>query len=547
MTTAPPAPLHPTTDVVDEYEADVAIVGYGPVGALLALQLAQQGHRVVAVDRWLAPYTLPRAVTYDHEIARILATLGIDSDDDPAIERHPETYYWKNAAGQTLLEVDWGSDNASGWATRYWFYQPELEERLRAMAAEYDEVTLLRGFLVDELTQDDDGATIRGLRAHGDGEVQPTRVRAKYVVGCDGANSFVRDSQGMAYEDHGYFFDWLILDMVPTVDREWSPTHWQLCDPTRPTTIVPGGPGRRRWEFMALPGEQPSELASPERAWSLLEPWGVTPDNATLERSAVYRFQARWSQDWRAGRALIAGDAAHLMPPFAGEGMCAGVRDAIALGWRLDLVLRGIADDALLDSYGTERTEHVRRYVEFSMELGKIICITDPAEAAERDASMIAEMENYDGTPVNTDIGTLGPGLCVEGDAHSGELAHQGVVEAGGRRGRFDDVVGRGWILIGLDENPWDVVTPQQRQALARLDATAVRVGAPGSDAEVVDVDGVFAAWLGDIKARYVVLRPDFYVAATATDRDHLRASLDTLLGRLHLTPQTAALAEATR
>ena len=287
---------------------------------------------------------------------------------------------------------------------------------------------------------------------------------------------------------------------------------------------------------MALPGEQPSELASPESAWSLLEPWGVTPENATLERSAVYRFQARWAEEWRKGRALIAGDAAHLMPPFAGEGMCAGVRDAIALGWRLDLVLRGIAGDELLDSYGTERKEHVKYYINFSMDLGRIICITDPEEAAERDARMIAEMENYDGTPVNTDIGVLGPGLGVEGDPHVGELAHQGRVEAaGGRTGRFDDVVGRGWILIGLDENPWEALTSAQREALERLGATAVQVGPVGSGAEVIDSEGVFGEWLRSIDSTYVVLRPDFYVAASATDAEHLQRSVDTLLARLHL------------
>lgn len=533
-------PVIPTTPEVQRYEADIAIVGYGPVGAMLALQLAQKGHSVIAVDRWLQPYKLPRAVTYDHEIARILSTLGIDSDDDAAVERHPEIYYWKNAQGRTLQEVDWGSDNPSGWATRYWFYQPELEERLRSMAAEYEQVTLVRGCRINDLVQDDEGTVLRGVRTDGHGKAEAVEISASYVIGCDGANSFVRDHEKMAYEDHGYFFDWLILDMKPTVEREWSPTHWQLCDPERPTTIVPGGPGRRRWEFMVLPGEQPSELAAPENAWRLLEPWDVTPGNAELERSAVYRFQARWSDDWRAGRALIAGDAAHLMPPFAGEGMCAGIRDAIALGWRLDLVLRGLAGDELLDSYGTERREHVKHYVEFSMQLGQVICITDPAKAAERDERMLAEMEDYDGTPVDTDIGVLGPGLGVETDALVGTLAHQGVVEHDGRRGRFDDVVGRGWILIGLDQDPWEALTEEQRQALSDLEARSVRVGAPGSDAEIQDVDGVFAAWLGQAGATYAVIRPDFYVAVTARDPEHLRASVGTMISRLHLTGSSA-------
>lgn len=520
----------------EHYEADVAIVGYGPVGALLALLLAQRGHRVVALDRWLEPYALPRAVTFDHEIARILSMLGIDSDDDPTIERHPETYYWKNADLETLLEVDWGSTAASGWATRYWFYQPELEARFREMAQRHPEVTLLRGFLADELTQDEESAVVSGAITDGHGRVRPARVSARYVVGADGANSFVRTSLDLPVDDRGYFFDWLILDMHPTEQREWSPAHWQLCDPKRPTTIVPGGPGRRRWEFMVLPGESPAELATPESAWKLLEPWDVTPENAILERSAVYRFQAMCAQEWRRGRGLIAGDAAHLMPPFAGEGMCAGVRDSVALAWRLDLVLRGVADDALLDSYGPERAYHVEHYIDFSMELGQIICVADPEQAAARDERMKADLANHT-EPRNTDIGVLGPGAWAQGDLHAGELAVQGRVTADGRTDRFDDVVCRGWILLGLGENPWELLDEEDRRALTRLGARSVSLGADDEDVDVVDTDGVFGAWLADIDARYVLIRPDFYVAATATDAEHLRRSVRTVLDALHLSP----------
>src|SRR5262249_33963339 len=153
----------------------------------------------------------------------------------------------------------------------------------------------------------------------------------------------------------------------------------------RPTTLVSGGPGRRRWEFMRLPGEDVDELNRVDTAWRLLAPWGVHPDNAELERHTVYRFQARWVDTWRKGRVLLAGDAAHQMPPFAGQGMCSGIRDASNLAWKLDLVLAERAPAALLDTYPSERIPHVAAVIDFSMALGKVICIADAAEAAARD------------------------------------------------------------------------------------------------------------------------------------------------------------------
>lgn len=199
------------------------------------------------------------------------------------------------------------------------------------------------------------------------GEVRT--IRAKYIIGADGADSFIREALGIKNVDRGYFFDWLILDMIPPADYVMSPAQWQLCDPRRPTTI---GPGRRRWEYMVLPGERAEEIAKEESAWKLLEPWGLTPENAVLERSAVYRFQACWAETWNVGRCAIAGDAAHLMPPFAGEGMCAGIRDAFALGWRLNAILDGSVAPDILDSYTTERKEHAKHYIHFSQELGHL-------------------------------------------------------------------------------------------------------------------------------------------------------------------------------
>ena len=542
---------------VDGFDADVAIVGAGPVGTLLAILLGQRGKRVTLIERWTNHYTLPRAVTYDHEIARIFATLGIDSETDPAISFHDELYYWKTRDRQNLQIVDWQSQSASGWRVRYWFNQPMMEKRLLAIAAGMPNITLLRGWQGIGLAEEKQGVKLslqRNPEEAGPGG-ERRNLRAKFLAGTDGANSFVREALGIENEDRGYFFDWLILDMIPGFDyiasRGDEPAQWQLCDPKRPTTIVPGGPGpvaggpaRRRWEFMVLPGEQAQELQKPERAWELLAPWGLTPENSELERSAVYRFQARWARQWNKGRCLIGGDAAHLMPPFAGEGMCAGVRDAVAMAWRLNGILEGKFGPKVLDSYTSERIEHAKHYIAFSQELGQIICIADDTVAAERDARMIADLAARGGVPVPTDICQLGAGAWCEESAHAGELSVQGVVEAGGKRGRFDQVVGQGWVLLGHEADPVAALTEAQRAEFSALDGVGVRLAAPGRTGDAVDVEGTMGAWLDRIGAAYVLIRPDFYVALTADSPDQLQARFARVMRSLHLMAPSALAAE---
>lgn len=524
-------------DSRESYDADVVIVGAGPTGTLLAILLGQKGHRVTLVERWPQPYDRPRAVTFDHEIARILSVLGIDSDNDPAINYHDDLYYWRNAAGEDLQIVDWKSTSASGWRVRYWFNQPGLERRLLGIAESIPAIRLIRGWEATALRQDANGIWLEG---QGDEAGAPTCIHAKYVVGADGANSMVRRELGLSFTDRGFFYDWLILDMIPHEERVMDPVHWQLCDPRRPTTIVPGGPGRLRWEFMALPDESPEALSAPENAWKLMEPWGLTPANSTLERSAVYRFQARWAESWRNGRGLVAGDAAHLMPPFAGEGMCAGMRDAVAAAWRLDAILSGVMGEEVLDSYTSERREHAKHYIEFSMALGSIICITDPEEAAARDRRMKAELEASGRTPVPTDKAILGPGIWCPEAGHAGELSVQGIVRVGDRQDRFDEIAGRGWLVIGYEQSPRAALSAGQLEALDRLGARFVTIGAPGSQCDVEDVEGTYAAWLQRIDAHYLLIRPDFYVAASAATAGELQRQLDALLEQLHLTPAPA-------
>ena len=517
--------------------ADVVIIGVGTVGTLLAILLGKQGKNVTLIERWPTIYNRPRAVTMDHEVARVLATLGIDCDNDPAFEYHQELYYWKNADLEPLELVDWESVAASGWFVTYWFNQPELEARLLDIAATIPSITLHRGWQATALKQTADEATV-GIQETAeivgpDGKKQS--LTAKYVVGCDGANSFVRDELGIKNIDKGYFFDWLILDMVPQGNYKVTPNQWQLCDPKRPTTLVPGGPGRRRWEFMVLPEESSEEMAKPESAWRLLEPWGLTPDNAELERSAVYRFQARWAEQWRVGRCMIAGDAAHLMPPFAGAGMCSGLRDAVSLGWRLNAILEGKMDDTVIDSYVSERIHHAKYFVDFSQQLGDIICISDPEKAAERDRSMKAALAERDYQPIKVDLVPLGSGAWCEDNAAAGELSTQGVVEVDGKRDRFDQAVGQGWMVIGYNADPASALSNQQQATLNFLNGQTIKIGELGSACDAVDIDGTYAKWMADIDASYFIIRPDFYVAATAKSAQELGQRFDQVMKKLHL------------
>ena len=515
----------------DAQQTEVAIVGAGPVGLLLAILLGRKGKHVTLIERWPEIYDRPRAVTMDAEVARILATLNIDVDTDPAFENHKELYYWKSADLKDLQIVDWESLGPSTWHVTYWFNQPELEARLMTIAQAIPTVQILRGWTAMALSQNKAGATL-SVDASGDGKDQQT-IEAKYVVGADGANSFVRQTLGITEVDKGYFFDWLILDMVPEPGFETSPAQWQLCDPKRPTTIVPGGPGRRRWEFMVLPDEDVTEIAKPETAWRLMKPWGLTPENAELERSAVYRFQAKWAEAWVDQRCMIAGDAAHLMPPFAGEGMCAGLRDAVALSWRLNGLLEGTFGADILQSYETERMEHAKHYIQFSQDLGEIICITDPDAAAARDARMIADLAARGNAPITGDLVKLGAGIWCKGSPSAGELSPQGVVHFNGITDRFDQAVGQGWFIVAVGQSTDGLLNTQQAQRFVQLGGRVLSIGPQGSEHDVVAMDSAYADWMAQIDATYFVLRPDFYVAATAKSPTQLQQHFDALMDKL--------------
>ncbi len=504
--------------------ADVAIVGAGPVGLTLAILLAQRGRSVAVCERFPAPYPLPRAVHFDHEVARVLQAAGVARDLAGFTEPAP-IYEWRNAKGETLLRFGREDAGLSGWPESSMVHQPRLEGALEARARSFPHVSLLRGCEVRELEELGDCAVLGATSERGErGE-----VAARYVVGCDGANSFVRGAIGARWNDLGFAYDWLVVDLTLSEQRVWDPANWQLCDPARPTTVVSGGPGRRRWEFMRLPHESIEELNDPATAWKLLAAWDVRPDNARLNRHAVYTFRACTADAWRRGRVLIAGDAAHLMPPFAGQGMCSGLRDAMNLAWKLDLVLAGRATDALLDSYGSERAPHARAIIDLSVALGGIICVSDPREAEARDARMIPAARAA-GLQSAGPLPKLGPG-CFDGTSPaSGTVFAQGRVRRGEAVGLFDDVMGGGFALVSAEGDPARALSQGQRDFFDSLDGVTAHVSLDGA---VSDLDGAYERWFAAHGAPVALQRPDFAVFGTAPQLAGAGRLVDALRARL--------------
>lgn len=506
--------MHVVNDDTFPGTADVTIVGFGPVGKLLAIMLGRRGHSVLVLDRNQAGYPLPRAVTHCSDFARILQSVGLAPDRIPAITQpYDDMYVWRNGAGQTLVEVDWSGQGESGWYNTYFFSQPALEDALDGIVAGLPSVCVKRGWEAVQLVQGEETAAV--TVQHTDTGRQAT-VTSSWVIGADGANSAVRKWAGIEWHDEGYFYDWLVVDVEPRPELDFPHVAAQSCDVRRPSTMVPGGPGRRRWEFMRLPGESKESLNSAETAWQLLKPYGLTPDNARLERHSVYTFQACWATSWREGRVLLAGDAAHLMPPFAGQGLGAGARDAMNLGWKLDTVLRRLAADDLLDTYGEERLRHAVAFVEFSTELGRIICITDPEEAKQRDTRMLADW-SAGMKPPAPPRPRLGPGAHT--GPEGGSLARQGRVRIDGSSPMlFDDAFGGPAALIARSSALLVALRQETIRRLENLGVTCVALsGTPADGATVVDdIDGTYAEWLDELGVDAVLVRPDFHLYGAA-------------------------------
>jgi 3-(3-hydroxy-phenyl)propionate hydroxylase len=471
------------------YPHDVAIIGFGPVGATLAHLLAQQGLAVLVLDREAAAYHLPRAVHFDDEVMRVFQGIGLAEAILPHTHVSPGMRF-VDAAGR--LRLDWSRPQAitpQGWHASYRFHQPALERVLREALADRAGVTVETSTEVTAVVQDASGVTLETTRGP---------RRAAWVVGCDGAKSLIRSAIGGGMDDLGFDERWLVVDVILRRPRPDLGDHSiQFCDPARPATYVRGVGDRRRFEITLHSGEAPGDRVPDAEAWRLLAAW-VTPEDALLERAAAYTFRSAVARRWRDGRLLIAGDAAHLTPPFMGQGMCAGIRDAANLAWKVARVGRGEADEALLDSYQAERAPHAREYIATAVRLGGLIN-TRAMAAALGDAA--------EEGPVRME--SIAPALGGFA-APLGRPVPQPVLSDGAR---LDDRIGPRFAVL---------LRPAM---VAGLDAATMdRLAARGA---VLVADAALDPWLASLGAAAALVRPDRQLLALAPDAGGVAGFLD--------------------
>ena len=492
------------------YDCDVLIVGAGPVGQITALLLAHRGVSVIVLERWERPYPLPRAVALAHDVVRVLHTLELGtrfSDLLDAWGRDGQLCVLESADGQRLTEATSPLDSVSGYPEMSGFSQPDFELLLDDRVNQVPEIDQRRGMTVRSLCVDGDAVYVVAT----DRSDAEKTVTARYVVGCDGANSIVREHIDAPIVDMQFDRDWLVVDVVPRGPLlDTMRDMGQRLDPARPTTFVPAGPNRRRFEFMIQPDDDAALLDTDAGTWELLRPWGFDPSNSDLTRHARYTFRGKWATQWRAGRILLAGDAAHQMPPFLGQGLNSGVRDATNLAWRLALVAKDSAPADLLDDYVVERRDQAATIVRESVRIGGIICTTDPEEAARRDERLKINGRRMGVARTSWPLVTG----TMRDDSAAGTLALQARVGVDGVVAMLDDVSEPGrFMLIGADGDPLDGLDPALGDAWRCLGGVGVHFGTKGW----VDVDGKYRRWFDTLGARVVLIRPDLHVFGTSS------------------------------
>ncbi|MHC1558285.1 bifunctional 3-(3-hydroxy-phenyl)propionate/3-hydroxycinnamic acid hydroxylase MhpA [Actinomycetospora sp. C-140] len=500
-------------------QVDVAIVGYGPVGATAANLLGAEGLSVVVIEREPSIYTRARAISTDEEVLRLLQRTGLaeELEADMLAEKRID---FVDDQGETFLNFT-PRTRGNAHPPQLFIYQPALEKTLRAGVERYPDVATWLSCECFRIIQHDDAVELLVADLEG-GTLR--RVRARYVIAADGGSSPTRAQLAVGFEGRTYEDRWLVVDTK--VEQTW-PEHDRLrfhCDPQRPAVDCPTPLGHHRWEFPVLPGEDETELASEASVWRLLGRHGIAAEHVTVLRAVVYSHHVRFASDWRRGRVFLAGDAAHVMPPWIGEGMASGIRDAANLCWKLAAVLRGELDEQALDSYETERQPHVREMTRWAVLAGRVITERRRPVAALRNALFrVVTCLPAIGSFLQEGGWFPAPhyrhGLLGNSDhAAVGWLPPQPWVhDEHGTAARFDDRRGPGWSLVTLPEDPGGADRRAWADSGLRDVAVAPAGGSPARDVLVeTGLGESLAAWMRAHDATAVVLRPDGFVHSAA-------------------------------
>lgn len=367
---------------IENNECDVLIVGAGPVGLTLANTLGLAGVSVIVLEKLDSIIDYPRAIGIDDESLRALQAAGLAEQ----VQAHITPDHWMRfytSSGQCFASIEPRTDEF-GWSRRNAFIQPQVDAILYKGLERFPHVQTLLGHELAQFTQNDAGVTAEIKSTAG----QQRTVRAKYMLACDGGNSLIRRTLNIGFEGRTKPNQWIVVDVRN--DPLGTPHIGMHCDPERPYVSAALPHGIRRFEFMVMPGETEEELSKPENLAQLMRKVVADPDKVDYIRKRVYTHNARLANQFRINRVLLAGDAAHIMPVWQGQGYNSGMRDASNLAWKLAMVVKGQAAPSLLDSYEQERRSHARSMIHLSEVAGDIFAPESHTAAKVRDTLMLA-------------------------------------------------------------------------------------------------------------------------------------------------------------